>query len=64
MIEKYVCAPYDLLIYAPYVNRLRFLLFTKSSDNKLRKFSPTKEALQLHILRSTYAATDVRTEDM
>ena len=37
-------------------NRLRFLLFTKSRDNKPRTFSPTKEALQLHILRSVHAA--------
>ena len=58
LIEKYVCAAYD-----PHnrfrmndVNRLRFLLFTKSIENKLRKLPPTREALQLHILRSTYAA--------
>ena len=33
-----------------------FLLFTKSSENKLRKLPPTRGALQLHILRSAYAA--------
>ena len=56
-IEKYVCAAYD-----PHnrfrksdVNRLRFLLFKKSSDKKLRKLSPTK-ALRLHILRSANTA--------
>ena len=38
------------------VNRLRLLLCTKSSDKKLRKLPPTREALQLHILRSVYAA--------
>ena len=58
LIEKYVCAAYD-----PHnrfntndVNRLRFLLFTKSSENKVRKLPPTTEASQLHILRSAYAA--------
>ena len=30
--------------------------FTESSDIKLRMLPPTREALQLHILRSAYAA--------
>ena len=44
LIEKYVCVPYDLhnCFCTSDVNRLRFLLFTKSSDNKLRKLFPTK----------------------
>ena len=37
-------------------NRLPFLLFKRLSDNKLRKLPPTKEVLQLHILRSAYTA--------
>ena len=54
LTEKYVCVAYD-----PYnrfnandVNRLRFPLFTKSSDSKLRKFPQKRDALQLYILRS------------
>ena len=58
LIEKYVCAAYDPhnCFHTNDVNRLRFLLFTKPSDNKLRRLPPTREALQLHILRSAYAA--------
>ena len=58
MIEKYVCAAYDPhnRFHKDDVNRLRFLLFTKSSGNKQRKLPPTREALQLHSLRSAYAA--------
>ena len=54
---QYVCAAYDPhnRFHMNDVNRLRFLLFRKSSDYKLRKLSPTKKALQLHILRSAYA---------
>ena len=61
LTEKYVWATYDphngfstKLTFD--VNRLRFFLFTKSSDNKLRNLSQTKEALQLHILHSGYTA--------
>ena len=45
VIEKYVCAAYDLhnRFHANDVNRLRFLLFTKSKDIKLRKLLPTRE---------------------
>ena len=42
------------------VNRLRFLLFTKTSDNKMEKLPPTREALQFQILRSTYAVVGYR----
>ena len=54
---NYVCAAYDPhnRFHMNDVNRLRFLLFRKSSDYKLRKLSPTKKALQLHILLSAYA---------
>ena len=56
LIEKYVCAAYDPhnCFHANNVNRMWFLLFTKSSDNKLRNL--TREALQLHILCSVYTA--------
>ena len=55
---KYVCAAYDPhnCFHTDNINRLWFLLFTMSSENKLRKLPPTREALQLHILRSAYAA--------
>ena len=58
LIEKYVCAAYDPHNHfrTSGVNRLRFFLFTKLSENNLRRLSLTKEALQLHILRSAYAA--------
>ena len=58
LIEKYACAAYGLhnRFGTSDGNRLRFLLFTKSRDNKLRKLSPTKEALELHILHSVRAA--------
>ena len=58
LIEKYVCAAYDRhnCLHTDDVNRLRFLLFTKSSDNKLRKLPPLRDALQLHILCSVYTA--------
>ena len=58
LMEKYACASYDPhnRFHTNDVNWLRFLLFTKSSDNKLRKLPPTREALQLHTLRSAYAA--------
>ena len=61
LIEKYVCAAYDPhnRFRTSDVNRLRFLLFTKSSDNKLRKLCPAKEAPQLHILRSVYSAGSI-----
>ena len=46
LIEKYICPAYNPHNYfhTDDVNRLRFLLFTKSSDNKLRKLTPTREA--------------------
>ena len=58
LIEKYACATSDLhnRFRTCDGNRLGFLLFTKSRDNKLRKLSPTKEALQFHILHSVHAA--------
>ena len=58
LFEKCVCAAYDShsRFHTNDVNRLRFLLFTKSSENKLRKLPLTREALQLHILHSAYAA--------
>ena len=58
LIEKYVCATYDPhnRFHTNDINRLLFLLFTKSTENILRKLSSTREALQLHILRSAYFA--------
>ena len=58
LIEKYVYTAYDPhnCFHMNDINRLRLLLFTKSSENKLRKLPPTREALQLHILQSVYAA--------
>ena len=58
LIEKYVCAAYDPhnRFHTNGVKRLQLLLFTKSSENKLRKLPPTREAFQLHILHSAYAA--------
>ena len=40
MIEKYICTAYDLhnRFRTSNVNRLQFLLFPKSSDNKLKTF--------------------------
>ena len=61
LIEKYVYAAYDPHhgFHTNYVNRLCFLLFTKSSENKLRKLPPTRKALRLHILRSAHAAGSI-----
>ena len=61
LIEKYACAAYGLhnRFRTSDGNRLRFLLFTKSRDSKLRKLSPTKEALQLHILHSVHATVRI-----
>ena len=58
LIDKYVCAAYEShnRFHTNDFNRLRFLLSTKSSENKLRKLPPTRKALQFHILRSAYAA--------
>ena len=58
LIEKYVCAAYDPhnRFHTNDVNMQWFLLFTNSCENKLRKLPPAREALQLHILRSAYAA--------
>ena len=54
LIEKYVCAAYDPHngFHTNDVNRLWFTLFTKWSENKLRKLPPTREALELYILHS------------
>ena len=59
LIEKYVCAAHDPhdCFHTNKVNRMRFLLYTKSSDNKMERLPPTREALQFQILRSTYAAS-------
>ena len=61
LIEKNVCTAYDLhnRFRTNGGNRLRFLLFTKSSDNKLRSLPPTKAARWLHILRSVHAASRI-----
>ena len=58
LIEKYVCAVYDShnRFHTNDVNRLWFLLFRKSSENKPRKLPPTRKALQLYILLPAYAA--------
>ena len=59
LIEKYVCAAYDpcnCFHANNIINRMWFLLFTKSGDNKLRNLLLTREALQLHILCSVYTA--------
>ena len=58
LIEKYLCAAYDLHnhFHANDINKLRFLLFTKSSENKLRKPPLTRYAFQFHSLRSAYGA--------
>ena len=58
LIEKYVCAAYDPhnRFHTNNISRLQFLLFTKSSENKLRKLTLTREALQLLILHSAFAA--------
>ena len=58
LMEKYVCAAHDPhnRFHTNDVNRLLFLLFTKSSENKLRKLPLTRVALQLHISRSAYGA--------
>ena len=62
LIEKYVSAAYDphIRFHTNDINKLQFLLFTKSSENKLRKLPPTREALQPHILRSAHAAGWIR----
>ena len=58
LTEKYVCTASDLhnCFRTSDGNRLRFILFTKSSDDKLRRLPSTNEALQLDILRSVQAA--------
>ena len=47
LIGEYVCAAYDPhnRFHTNNINRLRFLLFTKSSENKLRNLPLTREAL-------------------
>ena len=56
--EDHVCAAYDPhnRFHTNDVNRLRFLLFTKSIETKLRKLPLTRYTLQLHSLRSAYGA--------
>ena len=58
LTEKYVCAAYDPhnRFHTNNISRLQFLLFTKWSENKLRKLALRREALQLLILRSAFAA--------
>ena len=57
-VEKFVCAAYDPQhrFRMADVNKLLYLLFTKLRDNNIRKLPPTREALCLHVFRSTYAA--------
>ena len=57
-IEKLVCTAYDpqKRFLTDDVNRLRYLLFSMSTDNNLRKLPPSRAALKQHILRSAYAA--------
>ena len=56
-LETFVCAAYDPQhgFRTDGVNKLRYLLFT-ILDNNMRKLPPTREALRLHVFRSTYAA--------
>ena len=55
LIEKYACAAYDPenSFRTSDINRLWFVLFTKSSENKLKKLFPTKEALVAPYFMST-----------
>ena len=46
LTEKYAAYDPQNQFHTNDVNRLRFLLFTKLSENKLRKYPPTREALQ------------------
>ena len=57
LIEKYVWAydPHNRF-HTNEVNRLWFILYKKSSGNKMEKLLPAKEALKFQILRSIYAA--------
>ena len=63
-IEKCVCAAYDPhnCFHTMEVERLRFLLLTKLSDNKLRKPPPTREAAKsfIAIFCSAYIAGQLR----
>ena len=62
LIEKYVSAAYDPhhnRFHMNDFNRLLLLLFTNSSDNKLRKLPPTGEILLLYILCLTYTASSI-----
>ena len=53
-IENFVCTA--CRYKCKDVNKLRFLIFSKSYENNLRKLPPTKDALKLHVLRSAYVA--------
>ena len=56
-IEKFVCAAYDPTnrFQTDDINKLRYHLFSVSTDNNLCIIPPTRAALRLHILRSAYA---------
>ena len=56
-IEKFVSLAYDPQnrMKVNDVNRLRRMMFQKSSENNLRKLPPTKDSLKMHVLRSAYA---------
>ena len=57
-LERFVCIAYDMQnrFSTHDVNKLRHLLFLRSSENNLRKLRPLKNALRLHIQRSAYVA--------
>ena len=56
-IEKFVCAAYDPTnrFQSDDINKLRYHLYSVSTDNNFRRIPPTRAALHLHILRSAYA---------
>ena len=57
-LEKFVCRAYDQNPWFRTYDRdsLRYLLFSISTENNLRKLPPTRAALQLHILPSAFVA--------
>ena len=54
LIEKYVCAAYGPrnCFHTNNVNRLRFLLFTESSENKLKKLPLTRYSFIVYVQRT------------
>ena len=56
LLETFVCNVYDTQgsHYENNVNKLRFILFSKSSSNNLRKLPPCRDALHHHINRAAY----------